>query len=109
MPGNRKERWLTTALLGVVLLTACAGWTEPDRKVITKVKPAYPALARQMNLTGTVKIEAVIAASGAVKSIKPLGGHPLLIQSASEALRKWRYTPGPEQIIVVEFQFHGAQ
>ncbi len=108
MPGNKKDRWLTAALLGAVLFASTAGWTEPDRKVITKVKPAYPALARQMNLTGTVKIEAVIAANGTVKMLKPIGGHPLLIQSASEALRKWRYTPGPEQIIVVEFQFHGA-
>jgi hypothetical protein len=28
-----------------------------------------------MNVSGTVKIEAVIAANGSVKSLQPLGGH----------------------------------
>lgn len=79
---------------------------EPDRKVVNRVQPSYPDLARKLNVTGTVKIEVVIAANGSVKSVKPLGGHPLLIQSASEALRKWRFAPGPETTTIVEFHFH---
>jgi len=59
-----------------------------------------------LNVSGTVRIEVVIAPNGSVKSLKPLGGHPLLIQSASEALRKWRYAPGPETTTIVEFKFH---
>ncbi len=109
MPGTMKNRWLTVAVLVATLFASAIGWSEVDRKIVSKVKPAYPELARQMNLSGTVKIEVVIAANGAVKSLKPLGGHPLLIQSATDALRKWRYAPGPEQIIVVEFQFHSAE
>ena len=76
--------------------------------MVYKVKPAYPELARQINVAGTVKIEVVIAANGTVKGLRPIGGHPLLIQSASEALRKWRFAPGPETSTIVEFQFHGA-
>ena len=107
MFGNQRSRWLMVALLAAALCQASAG-TEPERKVVSKVKPAYPELARQMNVTGTVKIEVVIAANGTVRTLKPLGGHPLLIQSASEALRKWRYAPGPETTTIVEFQFHAA-
>jgi len=105
MFGKVKASWLLAAILGVAMCQASTA-PEPDRKVVTRVKPAYPVLARQMNVAGTVKIEVVIAANGSVKSLKPLGGHPLLIQSASEALRKWRFAPGPETTTIVEFQFH---
>jgi TonB family protein len=105
MFGKVKAGWLLAAILGAALCQASAG-ADPDRKVVSRVKPAYPELARRMNVSGTVKIEVVIAANGTVKSIKALGGHPLLIQSASEALRKWRFAPGPETTTIVEFQFH---
>lgn len=100
-----KARWLLTAILGAAMCQASPG-PEPDRKVVNRVQPSYPDLARKLNVTGTVKIEVVIAANGSVKSVKPLGGHPLLIQSASEALRKWRFAPGPETTTIVEFHFH---
>ena len=108
MRGIPKAGWFRLAVLVAALLASAAGWSETARKVVDKVKPAYPELARQMNVSGTVKIEVVIAANGSVKSLKPLGGHPLLIQSASEALRKWRYAPGPETTIIVEFKFRGG-
>ena len=40
------------------------------RKVQTKVTPEYPALAKQMNVTGKVKIEATIAADGHVSNTR---------------------------------------
>lgn len=107
MFGKVKARLLLAVLLGAAMCHASTA-AEPARKVVIQVKPAYPELARQMNVTGTVKIEVVIAADGSVKSLKPIGGHPLLIQSASEALRKWRFAPGPETTTIVEFQFHHA-
>jgi TonB family protein len=106
MFGN-KSRWLVATVLGAALCHPAA-WAEAERKVVSKVQPTYPQLARQMNVVGMVKIEVVIAANGSVKSVKPLGGHPLLIQAASDALRKWRYAPGPETTTVVEFNFHSA-
>ena len=107
MFGQVRARWLWAAVLTAAMCRSTTA-AEPERKVVTRVKPAYPELARQMNVTGTVKIEVVIAANGNVKSLKPLGGHPLLIQSASEALKKWRFAPGPETTTIVEFQFHPA-
>jgi TonB family protein len=104
MFGKAKARWLLAAILGAALCHASTA-ADPDRKVVNRAKPAYPELARQMHVAGTVKIEVVIAANGTVKSMKPLGGHPLLIQSASDALRKWRFAPGTETTTVVVFQF----
>jgi len=105
MFGKVKPRWLLAVVLGAAMCRTSTA-AEPDRKVVIRVQPAYPTLARQMNVTGTVKIEVVIAANGTIKSLKPIGGHPLLIQSASEALKKWRFAPGPETTTIVEFQFH---
>ncbi len=100
------RRW-QTAVLGAALLCGTAVWADGDtRKLKTRVDPTYPELAQRMNLSGTVRIEVVIAPNGTVKNTRALGGHPLLIQSATEAVRKWRYEPGPESTTVVEFHFH---
>jgi TonB family protein len=80
------------------------------RKVRTKVAPDYPALARQMNVTGKVKIETTIAADGHVTNTKVIGGSPLLINAALEAVKKWRFEPGPKDTTeVIEFEFSGQE
>ena len=76
------------------------------RKVRTRVSPDYPALARQMNVTGKVKIEATISPDGRVTATRIVGGSPLLVNSATDALKKWRYEPGPKETTeIVEFDF----
>jgi TonB family protein len=78
------------------------------RKVKTKTLPEYPELARQMNATGKVKIEATISADGKVTNTKVIGGSPLLVGAAQEALKKWRFeTAAKESVEVVEFDFSG--
>jgi len=78
------------------------------RKVRSKVVPEYPALAKQMNVTGKVKIEATIAADGHVISTRVVGGSPLLVNAALDALKKWRFEPAPKDTTeVIEFSFGG--
>ncbi len=80
------------------------------RKVRTKVVPDYPSLAKQMNVTGKVKIEATIAADGHVLDTKVVGGSPLLVNAALDALKKWRFEPAPKDTTeVIEFTFNGQQ
>lgn len=106
--------------MGLALLLGTAAVVPPQakaqdtstdaakRKVRTRVVPDYPPLARQMNVTGKVKIEATIAADGHVTSTKPVGGSPLLVNSAMDALKKWRFEPSPkESTEVIEFDFTG--
>jgi TonB family protein len=64
---------------------------DGGRKVVKNPKPAYPALARSMNLSGTVRLEATVAPNGAVKSIDVKGGNPLLAQSAQFTVREWKW------------------
>ncbi len=88
--------------------TAQDSLTETKRKVKTKVMPEYPAIAKQLNLVGKVKIETAVSADGHVISTKVLGGNPVLASSAQDAVKKWRFEPGPKDTIeVVEVDFAG--
>lgn len=100
---------VATALL-VGSAAAQSGTTdEAKRKVKNKVSPAYPELARRMNVTGKVKIEVVITPDGRVKSTRVIGGHPLLVQSCQDAVKEWKFTPSADESTqVVEFEFHGS-
>ena len=78
------------------------------RKVRVRVTPDYPALAKQLNVTGKVKIEAMVAADGHVVSTKVVGGSPLLVNAALDALKKWHFEPAAkESTEIVEFAFDG--
>lgn len=78
------------------------------RKVKTKVLPDFPPLARQMKVTGKVKIETTIAADGHVSNTKVLGGSPLLVNAALDAVKKWRFEPAArESTETIEFDFTG--
>jgi TonB family protein len=77
-----------------------------DRKVVTRVAPVFPDLARRLNLRGVVKLIVVIAPDGQVKTAEVVGGNPVLAQAAVDAVRKWRYEPAPQQThAAVELRF----
>jgi protein TonB len=78
------------------------------RKVRTRTVPDYPPLARRLNVSGKVKIEATIAADGHVTTTKVVGGSPVLVNSALEALKKWRFEPAAKDTTeIIEFEFSG--
>ncbi len=111
MLANRVTRWMvmTAMAAGLAFPLLCpralAGDADQGRKVKVRVQPVYPELAKRMNLAGTVKCQVVVAANGTAKSIKPVGGNPVLIEAVSDALKKWRWEPGDESTEVVEFHF----
>jgi TonB family protein len=94
-----------------VVLSGPSSWAQQDepeveRKVVSKVAPVYPDLARKLKLRGVVKLIVVIAPDGRVKSTEVMGGNPVLTQAAVEAVRRWRYEEAPEQTHgVVELRF----
>lgn len=78
------------------------------RRVRQRVEPEYPKLAREMRMVGKVRIETTVAADGHVLDTKPLGGNPLLLAAATDALKKWRFEPAPKETTeVIEFEFNG--
>lgn len=68
------------------------GRVKPPRAISTP-DPVYPTLAKQARIQGDVLIDAVIDTHGNVVEMQVVSGHPLLIQAAMEALRKWKYEP----------------
>lgn len=106
-----KVRPLVGAVLMVVLMIYLSAFGEDgDRKVRQRVSPQYPELAKRVNAAGTVRLEVEVSPSGEVKGVKALGGHPLLIPAAEDAIRKWKYEPMKETTTaVVEFKFSANQ
>ena len=62
-------------------------------RAIASPDPIYPSLAKQARIYGDVVIDAVIDVQGNVVEMQVVSGHPLLVPSAVDALRKWKYQP----------------
>ena len=81
-----------------------------DRKVKSRVTPVYPEIARKMGLTGNVKLQLVVAPNGEVKETKVIGGHPILVTAAVEAVKKWKFEPASaESTVMKEFKFASGE
>lgn len=62
-------------------------------KIVNRVQPVYPPLARQTRISGTVRLHAIISKDGSIQQLEVMSGHPLLQQAALDAVRQWRYQP----------------
>jgi TonB family protein len=70
------------------------------------VEPVYPEIARKMRLNGTVRVQVVISANGNVKETKVIGGHPILVTAAVDAVKKWKFDPAnAESTGILEIKF----
>jgi TonB family protein len=108
---DKKDGW-TRRFAGKCLALALASAlfaahaAADTRKPVVNPDPEYPEIARRMNLTGTVRVEIVIAADGTIKSARVMGGHPVLADAVQKALKKWKYAPGAaETTLQLEFKF----
>jgi TonB family protein len=62
-------------------------------KIITRVQPHYPEVARNEHLQGTVRLHAIIGKDGNIKSLNVIKGACSLAEASVEAVQKWRYQP----------------
>jgi len=62
-------------------------------RILQRVQPVYPALAREGRIQGNVQLKAVISADGKIKTLTVVSGHPLLVDAALDAVRHWTYQP----------------
>jgi len=95
-----------TLLFASFLAPSTSAQDALGRKIKSKISPIYPAIARKMNLAGIVKLEITVAANGTVKDTKVIGGNPILVNAAADAVKKWRFEPANDDSVgVVEFRF----
>lgn len=79
---------------------------ELTRKVTSKVSPTYPDLARRMSIRGTVKMIVVVSPEGNLKNARVVGGNPILVNAALNAVKKWKFEPAQDESTgTVEFTF----
>lgn len=62
-------------------------------KILNRVIPAYPPLARQARIAGVVELMGIISRDGRIQQLRVVSGHPLLVPAALEAVRQWTYRP----------------
>jgi TonB family protein len=108
---RRAAAALLTLLLGAVVFSPSFALSQdqPDakRKIVSTVVPVYPELARRLQLSGTVRVEAVVAPNGKLKLTTVIGGSPVLAAAAVEAINKWKWAPAPQESReIIEFNFH---
>jgi protein TonB len=58
-----------------------------------RVNPTYPPLARTARIQGKVLLQAQISKNGDIQNLQVISGHPMLIQSALDAVKQWKYRP----------------
>ena len=99
-----RERMATVLLLLICCLSSATAQDAPPApnevparemagRLINRVDPLYPPLARQARIQGTVILKVFISKSGDVQDLQLISGHPMLAPAAVEAVKQWRYRP----------------
>jgi TonB family protein len=107
------RHWIALTLLAVcwTLVGVPSSFAQQDdpevnRKLVTKVMPEYPPMAKTMGLRGIVRVEVLVAPNGTVKSLQIKGGHPMLAQAAADAVRRWKWVQAAHESkepVIVKF------
>lgn len=107
---QRRALILVVVVVALTFMAASAqtGLPVSDRKVATRVTAVYPELAKKMHIHGAVRVEAIVRPNGTVKSTRVLGGNPVLVEAAQDAVGKWKFEPAQSETTeVVQLAFEG--
>jgi TonB family protein len=66
--------------------------TELRKAATVKIEPEYPAVARQIRLTGDVELEVTIDAAGSVDKVTVRRGNTLLAGPSVQAVKRWKFS-----------------
>ncbi|HXW99836.1 MAG TPA: energy transducer TonB [Candidatus Acidoferrales bacterium] len=94
------------SLAGVLAAQNSSAPARPGRKVMLRTAPTYPELAKRMHVQGAVKIEATVRPNGTVKSTRVIGGSPVLVGAAVDAVSRWKFEAAQtESLEIVQVNF----
>lgn len=80
--------------------------SEGKRKMVTEIRPVYPILARNANISGKVRLRITVSSAGYPIEMQQLGGSPILMKAAIEAASKAKWESAPvetKELIVITF------
>lgn len=69
------------------------GGSVQAARIVRRVQPEYPEMARREHLEGTVRLHAIIDKNGSISQLVVLHGYCSLAKSSIQAVSQWRYTP----------------
>lgn len=61
--------------------------------LVTRIEPRYPPIAVGARVQGAVVLTAIISRTGQIENLTVVSGHPMLVPSALDAVKQWRYRP----------------
>jgi TonB family protein len=108
---HARHKWIRSFSVGLLALFFLVHGNSSlsqaaARKVKNRVEPVYPELAKRNNISGSARVELLVAPDGKVKDVKVLGGNPVLVQAVMAAVVKWKYEPAAEEsTVVIKFDF----
>jgi len=84
--------------------------------IISQPQPVYPPIAKAAHVQGVVVLHAIISKQGTIEQLTVVSGPPMLVGSAEDAVKRWRYKPyllnneptEVETTINVNFTFGGG-
>ncbi len=87
--------FLAGLLLGVLLLTGCAGSQNRPMQLVSGSGPIYPTLAKAEGLEGMVRVRYGVSVDGRVVNARIDSAEPsgVFEEAALTAVRSWRYSP----------------
>jgi TonB family protein len=104
--GNLTGKY-TLAFFGLILLLFLASFSlspaqaqsgdKAGRKVVRSVPPEYPRSLKDAHIGGLVRLSVTVLANGEVARVETLGGNPILVETATKAVRMWKYAPAGSQ------------
>jgi TonB family protein len=99
-------RLMQVCVVALGLVLALPARAADERAVKSKVAPTYPEIAKRMRIGGMVQVEATVDADGKVIDAKAVNGNRVLEPAAEDAVRKWKFEPGPgPSKVTVEINF----
>ena len=64
-----------------------------EARLIHRVDPVYPWIAKQAHREGTVVLHAIIGRDGRIAELETVSGDFIFVRAALDAVQQWRYSP----------------
>ena len=106
--GKRRLAQLACLLAVFAIGSGIVFSQEAERKILKKVEPEYPSVLRDKGIGGTVRLRVTIRPDGVVKDVQTIGGNAVLVESASRAVKQWKYAPA-EHEATIDVAIHFGQ
>jgi TonB family protein len=97
---------IATVLFSAAVIADSVKHLSPQESIsaaVTKPQPEYPQLAKQLRLEGSVSLNAFVSEDGTVDHVEAVNGNPVLVRSAEEALKHWKFNKQTEDGKPVKF------